>query len=56
MFRYRIRIVLLSLGVVLGYGSAFSRMAHGRPLFGHHQCACSSQTADAAHGHHDGFW
>jgi hypothetical protein len=38
MVRYRIRIVLLSLGVLLGYGSAISHLAYGRPLFGHHAC------------------
>jgi hypothetical protein len=38
MFRYRFRIVLLTLGVVLGYGSAYSHLVHGRPLFGHHPC------------------
>jgi hypothetical protein len=39
MTRFQIRIVLLALGVVFGYGSA---IAHG---FGHH--------ADDWHHHHD---
>jgi hypothetical protein len=32
MWRYRLRIVLLSLGVAFGYGSAYSHFsrAHGR--------------------------
>jgi hypothetical protein len=29
MRRYRLRIVLLSLGVLFGFGSAFHHMAHG---------------------------
>jgi len=42
MSRYRIRIVLLSLGVVFGYGSAFARYyraEHGGEGFfcGHHE-------------------
>jgi hypothetical protein len=51
MFRYRFRIVLLSLGVVLGYSSAFSRLVYGRPLFGHHRCGAGAEHAPS-HGEH----
>lgn len=34
MSRFRLRIALLSLGVVLGYGSAIARYYHG-PSHGH---------------------
>lgn len=39
MLRYRLKIVLLSLGVVLGYGSAFAHLAwhRGHPGW-HHGC------------------
>jgi hypothetical protein len=38
MSRYHLRIVLLSLGVLLGFGSAFARIA------GHHQAhACGDR-------------
>lgn len=43
MRRFRIRVVLLSLGVVLGYGSAIGRAWYGHGWYDHH------------HGHrHDG--
>jgi hypothetical protein len=48
MIGYRIRIVLLSLGVLLGYGSAFSRLVYGRPLFRHHD-ECTSSEAQGGH-------
>ena len=38
MTRYRIKIVLLSLGVVLGYGSAFAYARHCREHM-HGRCA-----------------
>ena len=41
MFRYRFRIVLLSLGVLFGYGSAYRHLTHG---YGH----------DHGHGWRDG--
>jgi hypothetical protein len=39
---YRMKIVLLALGVVLGYGSAIAHAAHWH---GHHDMHC-----------HDGAW
>jgi hypothetical protein len=48
MIRYRIRIVLLSLGVVIGYSSAFSRIVYARPLFGHRSCAHAEHDSQRA--------
>jgi hypothetical protein len=56
MVRYRIRIVLLSLGVVLGYSSAFSRLFYGRPLFGHRACGAAAEHASARGAHDHGMW
>lgn len=36
MRRYRWKIVLLSLGVVLGYGSAVAHLVHGRGHLSRH--------------------
>ena len=40
MWRYRLRIVLLSLGVLVGYGSGFAHLAHRHGRFDHryHDC------------------
>ena len=38
MRRYRLRIVLLSLGVVLGYGSAIAHAIGHHHHHGHHHC------------------
>ena len=37
MTRYRLRIALLALGVVFGYGSAIAHYTHHRGHF-HHRC------------------
>jgi hypothetical protein len=43
---YRLKIVLLALGVVLGYGSAIAHAAHWH---GYHTMHCHD-------GHHAGSW
>jgi hypothetical protein len=39
MRRYRIRIALLALGAIVGYGSAFAQGLHGH----HHHCHASGE-------------
>lgn len=47
MRRYKLRIVLLSLGVVLGYGSALAHaLGHGH---GHFRCGARQGSADWSH-------
>jgi hypothetical protein len=38
MFGYRLRIALLSLGVLFGFGSAFGHFAHRHGDYHHHEC------------------
>ena len=40
MIRYRVRIGLLALGVLLGYGSAFAQLRGHHGAHGHAQHAC----------------
>lgn len=43
MHRTRLRIVLLALGVLVGYGSAFAHHAHHRDHYSHchhNDCGC----------------
>jgi hypothetical protein len=39
MFRYRLKVALLALGVVFGYGSGFARLYYGHQYYGHQRGA-----------------
>jgi hypothetical protein len=40
MRRFPLRVVLLALGVLFGYGSAFAHMGHHHGCHGHAHSAC----------------
>ena len=48
MRNYRLRVMLLTLGVVLGYGSAAAHLYHHGMHAGYGHCH--------RHGHHDRPW